>query len=264
MSLSSAGVTVTTLHETVKDARDPAHRPDSGWEGNDTERRIGMWSARVLLGIGVAYAVTMVTGFSSMGSLGKPLPDPYLAVAEALILVMAPVLVLLAAVVHACAPQRVRIFSVNAVGWMTAAAGFTMTVHVVELTVVRRIKSDALPGYQYLFGFRWPSLLYGIDVVAWDVFFALALLFMVPVFRACGNRALGNWLLSSGALSLIGIIGPAFNHIGLREIGIFGYAVIFPAACLGVSKVFRDTLHRRVAPATAPVADMHAGSTAEP
>ena len=83
---------------------------------------------------------------------------------------------------------------------MTLTAGFTMTVHLVELTIVRRINPGAIHGYQYLFNFQWPSLLYAIDVVAWDIFFALAILFAVPVFRACGHRTLSNWLLAAGAL----------------------------------------------------------------
>jgi hypothetical protein len=54
-----------------------------------------MWSARVLFAIGVSYAVIMIVGFAAMGTTSKPLGDPYLAIMEVLILVMAPVLVLL-------------------------------------------------------------------------------------------------------------------------------------------------------------------------
>ena len=59
-----------------------------------------MWSARVLCAIGVAYAVTMVAGFAAVGTLSKPLEDHYRAIMEVLILVVAPVLVLLAVVIH--------------------------------------------------------------------------------------------------------------------------------------------------------------------
>ncbi len=37
-------------------------------------------------GISVAYAAIMVAGFASLGNLSDPLPDPYIAVAEVLIL----------------------------------------------------------------------------------------------------------------------------------------------------------------------------------
>jgi hypothetical protein len=56
--------------------------------------------------------------------------------------------------------------------------------------------------------------------------------------RACGQRALSSWLFAAGGLSLLGIVGPVLNVIGLRDIGIFGYAVLFPVACLGISRSF--------------------------
>jgi hypothetical protein len=63
------------------------------------------------------------------------LPDPFLAVAEVLILLLAPAMVVLMAAVHACAPAHLRMFGLIAFGWMLVAAGLTMTVHVVELVV---------------------------------------------------------------------------------------------------------------------------------
>jgi hypothetical protein len=210
-----------------------------GLGGTKADRWIGMWSARVLFAFGVAYAVTMVAGFAGMGNLSKPLEDPYLAIMEVLILVMAPVLVLLAVVIHACAPEGTRTYSMTALGWMLLLAGFTMTVHLVQLTVVRRIDPSAIQGFQYLFNWHWPSVLYGVDVVAWDIFFGLALLFAAPVFHAAGHVAVRNGLLIAGALCLLGIIGPAVNHIALRDIGIIGYAVVWPIVCVPLSKAFR-------------------------
>ena len=77
---------------------------------------------RVLAAFGVAYVVTMVTGFAAMGNLSRPLEDPYLAIMEVLILVMAPVLVLLAVVIHACAPEDTKTYSMTALGWMLLLA----------------------------------------------------------------------------------------------------------------------------------------------
>lgn len=136
--------------------------------GSRSERLAGRWSARFVVAISIAYAVIMVTGFVSLGNLSDPLPDPYLGVAEVLILVMAPAMVVLMAAVHACAPVRLRIFSLLAFGWMLVAACLTMTVHVVELVVARRVDHAAVPGFERLFDFAWPSMLYAVDVVAWD------------------------------------------------------------------------------------------------
>jgi hypothetical protein len=218
----------------------PGKGTAAGLAGTTTDRWIGMWSARVLAAFGVAYAVTMVAGFAAMGNLSKPLEDPYLAIMEVLILVMAPVLVLLAVVIHACAPEGTKTYSMTALGWMLLLAGFTMTVHLVQLTVVRRIDPSAIQGFQYLFNWHWPSVLYGVDVVAWDIFFALALLFAAPVFHAAGHAAVRNGLLIAGAMCVLGIIGPAVNHIALRQIGIIGYAIVWPIVCVPLSKAFRQ------------------------
>ncbi len=88
----------------------PGKGAAAGLGGTKADRWIGMWSARVLFAFGIAYAVTMVAGFAAMGNLSKPLEDPYLAIMEVLILVMAPILVLLAVVIHACAPEGTKTF----------------------------------------------------------------------------------------------------------------------------------------------------------
>ena len=130
----------------------------------------------------------------SLGNLTDPLPDPYLAVAEVLILVMAPVMVVLMAAVHACAPAHLRMFSLVAFGWMLVAACLTMTVHVVELVVARRVEPEAVPGFARLFDFAWPSMLYAVDIVAWDLLLGLSLVFAaVRVHRPpLPGRALGS------------------------------------------------------------------------
>jgi hypothetical protein len=64
-------------------------------------------------------------------------------------------------------------------------------------------------GYDQIFGFRWPSVFYAIDIVAWDVFFAFAVLFAVPAFAPRSKTSLIRWgLITSGTLSLVGLIGP--------------------------------------------------------
>jgi len=52
--------------------------------------------------------------------------------------------------------------------------------------------------------------------------------------------AVRNGLLIAGMMCLLGVIGPAVNHIGLRQIGIIGYAVVWPIVCVPLSKAFRQ------------------------
>jgi hypothetical protein len=211
----------------------------SAWAGTPSERAIGRWSARALFVLTVVYTADFVVGFAALGNLHAPLPDPYLAVGEALILVMAPVLVALMLAVHACAPTRAKSFTQVALGWMLAAAACTTTVHVVELSVARHVDPDSFPGYARIFDFQWPSLLYAVDIVAWDVFFGLALLFAAPAFRRRSDTAARLGLIASGSLCLLGLIGPLTDAIAWRAIGVFGYTLVFAATCVPLARAFR-------------------------
>ena len=97
----------------------------------------------------------------------------------------------------------------------------------------------AVPGYDRIFSWQWPSVVYGIDIVAWDIFFGLALLFAVPAFTRKSDNLVRAGFIASGVLCLIGIVGPAVNVIAWRSIGIFGYTVVFSLTCLALSSAFR-------------------------
>jgi hypothetical protein len=179
-----------------------------------------------------------LSGFGSIGNLIDPLPDPYLAVAEVLILLLAPVMVVLIAAVHACAPVHLRMFSLIAFGSMLVASCLTMTVHVVELVVARRIDPGAVPGVARLFDFAWPSMLYGVDVVAWDLLLGLSLLFAAFVFTGRLHRGVRWGLLASAVLCLVELVEPAIDVIAWRGLGILGYVVVLPVTCLALSRGF--------------------------
>ena len=131
-------------------------------------RMLGAWSARTIFLMEVVYVAVFVAGFASIRNTSDPLPDPYLAIAEVLILVMAPIMVCLMLAIHQCAPKQAKPFTQVALGWMLAAAAFTTVVHLVQLTVARHIDSATFPGYAGIFGWQWPSTFYAIDIVAWD------------------------------------------------------------------------------------------------
>jgi hypothetical protein len=202
-------------------------------------RMLGAWSARTIFLIEVVYVAVFVVGFASIGNMSDPLPDPYLAIGEILILVMAPIMVCLMLAIHQCAPKQAKPFTQVALGWMLAAAACTTVVHFVLLTVARHINPATFPGYARIFGWQWPSTFYAIDIVAWDVFFGLALLFAVPAFAPRGDTTLvRRGFILSGSLCLIGLVGPFANVIALRTIGIIGYTVVFGLTCLALSRTF--------------------------
>lgn len=91
--------------------------------------------------------------------------------------------------------------------------------------------------------FRWPSVPYALDILAWDVFFALSVLFAAPAFR--GNRlatSIRGTLIASGVLALAGLSGVIVGDMQLRSIGIVGYAGVFPVAALLLAILFHRTV----------------------
>jgi hypothetical protein len=238
-AMSDVSVAIPSSVAARRELRRTSGTDEVDWRGTDRICAIGAWSARAMLGLVAAYVAVFVVGFASVGNLSKPLPDPYLAIAEVLIVVMAPIMVALMLAIHACAPVRAKPFTQVALGWMLATAAFTTTVHFVELTVARHINQATFPGYARIFDFKWPSMLYAVDIAAWDICFGLALLFAVPAF-ARGSKARAG-LIASGSLCLIGLVGPFTNALGWRAIGIFGYTIVFALTCIPLSRTFVST-----------------------
>jgi hypothetical protein len=197
---------------------------------------IGMWSALLYVALSVAYLAAVV---ASGAAYGKP-KDPYWAIAEVIVVVGSPILVILVATIHDSASRPARMFTLLAFGWTLIMAALTITVHAVELTVTRRIDGQAIPGVSHLFGFEWPSLLMAIGLLAWHLFFGLALLFAAFGFRCGGKEAVVRiGLIVSGGLCLVGLLGPALGSPMWRLPGVLGYGVIFPLVCIMIGVVFK-------------------------
>lgn len=197
--------------------------------------RAGRLAAGLIVALQLAYAIVLVAGLAALPSPDAPIPDPYFTAMELLILLVAPLLVILMAALHSAAPQAQKIFGLCALVFMAMCATVTSLVHFLILTISRD-----LPGnWDDVFAFRWPSVAYAADILAWDVFFALSVLSASRIFRSAGwSLWTGRLLVVSGVLSLLGLLGVATGDMQVRNIGILGYAVVFPVAALMMRKVF--------------------------
>ena len=100
----------------------------------------------------------------------------------------------------------------------------------MELTAARQLGEG---------GIVWPSRAYAAELLAWDVFLGLALLFAAPVFEGGGpERAVRRGLLACGALCLAGAVGPAVGNMRLQLVGVLGYAVVLPVVSVLLARVF--------------------------
>lgn len=205
-------------------------------------RAIGTAAAWAVFFLGVMYAVTTVLGFLSLKSPQDPIGDPYFTIMELLIVLMAPLMVVSMVAVHAYAPAEVKVYSLTALCFMILLAGITSSVHFVILTVSRQIETAGLTGVPLLLSFKWPSVAYTLDILAWDWFFALSMLFAAPVFK--GGRleiAVRILMIVSGVLSLAGLIGVPLADMQVRNIGIIGYAGVALVVFLLLGIVFGRT-----------------------
>mgnify|MGYP006280184185 FL=1 len=202
-------------------------------------RRIGRAAAWGVFFLGMAYAITTALGLLSLESPQEPIGDPYFSVMELLILVMAPLLVVSMVAVHAYAASDAKAYSLTALVFVLVLAGITSSVHFVVLTVGRHVEATGLAWVPLFFSFEWPSVVYALDVLAWDWFFALSLLFAAPAFEGDGlERAVRTLLVVGGVLSLVGLVGVPIGNMQVRNVGVVGYAVVAPVAFLLMGIVF--------------------------
>ena len=220
-------------------------------EFTPTARRVGIFSAAATLILLVAYAITLAVGLASLESPQEQIGDPMFSILEVRIIVMMPAVVSLMAAVHAWAPPQAKTLSLISVVFMGMLAGLTCCLHFVVLTLSRQTAFGGQPWLPLFMSFKWPSVVYALDILGWDVFFALSMLFAAPVFR--GNRLAASiraLMIASGVLSLAGLSGVVLGDMRFRNIGIVGYVGVF----LGVVAMLL-ILFDKASPITAPAGE---------
>jgi hypothetical protein len=208
-----------------------------------TACRLGLYSAAATVLLIVAYAVTLVVGLLSLKSPQDPIGDPMFTMLEVLIIVMMPAVVALMVAVHAWAPAPVKALSLTAVLFMGLVAVVTSSLHFVILTVSRHPAFAGQPWLPLFLEFRWPSVVYALDILAWDVFFPLSMLFAAPVLSGSTLAIWIRWLMvASAVLALAGLSGVVFGDMQLRNIGIVGYVGVFLVIAVLLAVLFYRAL----------------------
>jgi len=211
-------------------------------EGTQPERRFLTWSAACTAAIAVLFVIVGAAGILLRPPGGSTLSqvDPYLAIHEVLMLLSAISLVIMMASLYRCAPPDRRIFGLTALAFTVLFAALTCAVHFVSLTVGRQIDPGASPwlSHQLVFD-QWPTLAMSLDLLAWDFFLGLALLFAAQVFTGGPVRQARISMIVAGTLCLAGALGPASGRLEIQYLGIAGYAFALPVACTFVAILFR-------------------------
>jgi hypothetical protein len=191
-------------------------------------RWMGIGAATTILVTGLAYGVTLALGIASLPSPDQPILNPYFTMMEALILLLAPAMVALMAAVHFWAPAPLRPLSLTALCLMVMLATETCCVHFVILTLAHQPGIEHRAMLDSMLAFKWPSVVYALDILGWDIFFALSMLFAAAVFSGRGlARGIRIAMITSAVLSFAGLSGVIRGNMQLRNIGIAGYLGAF-------------------------------------
>jgi hypothetical protein len=210
-------------------------------EFTSTARRLGVASAIWVAVLLTAYALTLAGGLASLESPDDPIGGAPFRALEVLILALAPGMVALMVAVHAWASREMKPLSLTALAFMTALACVTSAVHIVILTISRHPAFADMTSLHRLISFEWPSMAYVLDILAWDVFFPLSMLFAAPVFSGSPlARSVRILMIVSGVLSLAGLSGVATGDMRLRNIGIVGYVPVFLVIVILLAVLFRQ------------------------
>lgn len=205
-------------------------------------RTMGRYAAWAVFVIEIVYALTLLLGLLSLKSPQDPIGNPYFSIMELLIVLIAPLMVISMVAIHLYASPEDKAYSLTALAFMILLAGLTSSIHFVILTVSRQIEAAGLPWLPLFISFQWPSVAYTLDILAWDFFFALSMLFAAPVFK--GGRletTIRFLMIGSGVLSLAGLIGVPLANMMVRNIGIVGYVAVAAVAFLLIGILFGRT-----------------------
>ncbi len=167
---------------------------------------------------------------------------------EILIIAISPAMVALTVALHARAPRERKSLALLSVVFMSMSAVVTCAVHFAILTLATHPAFGGGDWGRLVFSFEWPSLAYALDILAWDVFFPIAAFFAGTVVQGSRLASIArNILFASAALALVGLAGAPLANMQVRNIGIIGYAFLFPIAAGVLAYVFLKTAGESVA-----------------
>ena len=199
--------------------------------------RIGQIACRMVFGLGTFYAIITSLGLLSLQSPHDYIGNPYFTIMEVLSMLISLLMTLSLIAVHSYTELSDRIYSFTALILISFTTVITSCVHFTILSVSHTKDADQLQNFSFWFSFKWPSVVYALDILAWDWFFGLSMLFVAPIFKKGRlERNLRILLIICGLLSIIGLLGVPLHNMQIRNIGIIGYAVLGPVAFLLIGK----------------------------
>lgn len=179
--------------------------------------------------LSAVYAAVLTIGLLTLPTPEHPIQNPWFTIMELLILILAPVMVVFTTLLHAWVPPARKPAALLGVVFMGMCAVVTCSVHFAVLTLSRQPAFMGADWATLVFSFTWPSVVYALDILAWDIFFPLSALSIALALQgAVQIKALQMLFIGSALLAFVGLTGIPLENMNIRNIGIIGYVVLFP------------------------------------
>ena len=207
--------------------------------------RMGVVSGYLVAFLSAVYAAVLFAGLITLPTSEHPIQNPWFTAMELLILFIAPAMVAFTVALHSWVPQEKKQAATLSIVFMSSCAAITASVHFSVLTLSRHPLVSNMDWAPFVFGFTWPSLSYALDILAWDIFFALSAFFCALSLRGNATARTAYWLLiAASATSFLGLAGVALESMRIRNIGIVGYVLLFPWAAILTANRLRSVTGR--------------------
>ena len=188
----------------------------------------------------IVYGSVLLAGLLTLPSPAAQIQEPWFSLMEVLIILIAPSMVAFTSAIHASAAEQDQSMALAAVAFMSMCSGVTCVVHFATLTLGHHPAIAAQSWARLVFSFQWPSVAYALDILAWDIFFPLGALLAASTIHGAGRaRAARRVMFASAALAFCGLAGVPLGNMQVRNLGIIGYALLFPVSAALMAMVFR-------------------------
>ena len=201
---------------------------------------VGRTTCSLVFIFGILYAIITTLGLFSLRSPHDIIGNPYFTIMEILTIIISLLMTISLISVHHYSASADKLYSLIALILICFTTVITSSIHFLILSVSNTTEAKQLQNFSFFFSFKWPSVAYALDILAWDLFFGLSMLFVAIIFKKNRfEKKLRALLIICGILCLIGLIGIPLQDMQIRNIGIIGYAVIGPIAFLLIGIIFR-------------------------
>ncbi|MHB8132665.1 MAG: hypothetical protein ACYDH1_00460 [Anaerolineaceae bacterium] len=194
--------------------------------------KLAMYFSNALIALGGLYIILIAWGLITADPATGMIQNDKRILMEITTILSSILLLLFFTSIHFFIEPRNIFFSFLGIIFMSFSTVLTCCVHFISITVADKILM-ANESLTPILSLGWPSVLLSIDILSWDFFFGLAILFLgIGLFENENQRKTAVLMLLSGIFSLFGLIALPLDNMNIRYIGVFGYTLLPVIVCI--------------------------------